>query len=133
MKSKNMKILNYWKPLIIAIVSLYGSITSSDDFNKITFLNIKHIDKLIHFSLYFILSISLLASLHRDTIIKTLNQKVITLIIVISYGLLMEVFQYYFTDNRSAEILDVFANTFGCIVGLAIFPIVKKLNLLKYL
>ena len=128
-----MKILNYWKPLIIAIIILYGSVTSSDDFNKITFLNIKHIDKLIHFSLYFILSISLLASLHRNTIIKTLNQKVITLIIVISYGLLMEVFQYYFTDDRSAEILDIFANTFGCIIGISTFPIVKKFNLLKYL
>ncbi len=128
-----MKILNYWKPLIIAVVILYGSVTSSDDFNKITFLNIKHIDKLIHFSLYFILSISLLTSLHRNTIIKTLNQKTITLIIVISYGLLMEIFQYYFTHDRSAEILDIFANTFGCIIGIATFPIVKKFNLLKYL
>ena len=128
-----MKVLKYWKPIIIAIIILYGSITSSNTLNKITFLKIEHIDKLIHFSLYFILSISLLASLYRNTIIKILNQKVITLIIVISYGLLMEVFQYYFTSDRSAEILDIFANTFGCILGIATFPIVKKLNLLKYL
>ena len=128
-----MKILKYWKPIIIAIIILYGSITSSNNLSKITFLKIEHIDKLIHFTLYFILSISFLTSLHRNTRIKILNQKVITLIVVISYGLLMEVFQYYFTNDRSAEILDIFANTFGCILGIITFPIVKQFNLIKYL
>lgn len=128
-----MKILKYWKPFIIAIIILYGSLTSSNSLNKITVLQIQNMDKIIHFLLYFLLSISLQSSFVRNSLLSRKDQIVITLIFVISYGLLMEVFQYYFTIDRSAEIMDAIANITGCIMGIFIFPLLNKLNLIKIL
>lgn len=128
-----MKIIKYWRPLFIAGIIFYGSLTSSNTLNKVTIFHIHNMDKIIHFLLYFTLSISLQSSLVRNSLLSNKYTVLITIIFVISYGLLMEVFQYYFTSDRSAELLDAVANFFGCIVGIFIFPLLQKMHLTKYL
>ena len=127
-----MKILKFWKPLLLALIIFYGSLTSGSNLNKINIFQINNIDKLIHLSFYFLLSISFQSSLLRNTLFNKKQQILITSILIISYGLMMEVFQFYFTSDRSAELYDALANTFGCILGIFIFPFLKKLNLIKY-
>lgn len=128
-----MKILKFWKPIILALIIFYGSLTSGSNLNKVTIFQINNIDKFIHFSFYFLLSVSFQTSLFRNILINKKEQILITSVIVISYGLIMEVFQFYFTSDRSAEIFDALANTLGCISGILIFPFLQKLNLIKYL
>ena len=128
-----MKLLKYWKPIAIALFIFYGSVTSGNNLNKVPFLQIENFDKLVHLTFYFSLSLLLISSLNRNTQLKKHDVLVINIIFVISYGLMMEVFQKYFTFNRSAEILDAFANTIGCILGVLIFPFLQKFNLTKYL
>lgn len=128
-----MKILKYWKTILIAIIIFYGSLTSSKSLNKVSLFHIQNMDKVIHFLMYFFLSISLQSSIKRNSSLKKESRILITLIFVISYGLLMEVFQFYFTSDRSAEILDVFANITGCLTGILIFPVLFKLKITKYL
>ncbi|MBU8893655.1 MAG: VanZ family protein [Bacteroidales bacterium] len=128
-----MKIINYWKPITIALLILYGSTTSGSDLNKLSIFQIPNIDKLLHFSLYFLLSVSLQSSFLRNELIHRKKQIHITLTMVILYGLLMEVFQYYLTSGRSAEILDIIANSAGCILGVASFRYLKNFNLTKFL
>lgn len=128
-----MQFLNYWKPALLSVIILYGSITSGDNLNKFTIFNIEHMDKIIHFCLYFALSVTLLASMIRKSKLRNLDQKIIVFVWVVSYGLLMEVFQYYFTQTRSAEILDILANTSGCILAILIYPLINKYNLQKLL
>ena len=128
-----MKLLKFWKPITLAIIIFYGSVTSGSNLNIVPIFNIKNFDKVIHFSFYMILSISFLASLYRTSKFKKSDQKLITLILVISYGLIMEVFQYYFTYDRSAEFIDAIANTFGSILGVLLFPYLIKFKLFKFL
>lgn len=128
-----MKILKFWKPLILALIILYGSVTSGSSLNKVNIFQINNIDKFIHLSFYFLLSISFQSSLLQNTLINKKEQIFITLVLIISYGLIMEIFQFYFTDDRSAELFDALANTLGCISGILIFPFLKKNNLIKYL
>ena len=128
-----MKIMKYWKPIVIALVIFYGSVTSGSNLNKVNIFQINNIDKFIHFSFYFLLSVSFRSSLLRNILINKKEQILITSVIVISYGLIMEVFQFYFTSDRSAEIFDALANTLGCILGILIFPFLKKRNLIRYL
>ena len=128
-----MKLTKYWKTIIIALVIFYGSVTSSTNLSKVNFLHIEFMDKIIHFSLYLLLSISFQSSLLRNFNMPKLERIIITFIFVISYGILMEVFQYYFTNDRSAEFLDTLANTIGCIIGVIVMPILIRLNLTKYL
>lgn len=128
-----MKIKNYWKPILIALFIFYGSLSSGDNLNKMTLLNFNNSDKLIHFFFYFSLSITLQFSLLRNTTINRKNIILLTFIVVVSYGLIIEVFQYYFTNNRTADIFDALANTFGCICGILILPSLNKFTISKYL
>lgn len=128
-----MKLLKFWKPIILAIVILYGSVTSGKNLNIVPIFNIKNFDKIIHFAFYFLLSISFLASLYRTSKLKKIDQKLITMILIISYGLIMEVLQYYFTYDRSAELIDAIANTFGIILGVLFFPYLIKSKLSRFL
>jgi VanZ family protein len=128
-----MRILKYWKPILISLFILYASITTGEKFEKVHFINIPNFDKIVHFIFYLLLSISLYTSLNRNTLIKKSDQVIINLVLVISYGLIIEMLQYYLTSNRQAEIFDVIANTLGCISGILIFPVLNKIGLAKYL
>jgi VanZ family protein len=128
-----MRIIKHWKPILISFFILYGSITSGENINKVLFLNIPNFDKITHFIFYLLLSVFLLASIYRNTALKKMKQIIITLFLVITYGIIMEMLQYYLTTYRYAEIFDILANTLGCISGILIFPIFKKLSLIKYL
>ncbi len=127
-----MKLIKHWKPIIISLIILYGSITSGDTFNKVHFLAIPNFDKLVHFIFYFFLSISFYATLYQNTSLNKYELKIIVLLFTISYGLIIEILQYYYT-SRFAELLDMFANIVGCVTGVLIFPVLKKLHLTRYL
>lgn len=128
-----MQILKYWKPAIIAVVILYASITPANNLSKVDLFNIQHIDKIIHLVLYFVLSVTLYASLQRNRYSKNSQNIVLTLFITILYGLLMESFQYLFTTDRSPEIFDALANTIGSVLGISVFPLLRKYKISKYL
>jgi VanZ family protein len=128
-----MKIVLYWKPIIIALVIFYGSVTSSSNLNKFELIHLEHIDKFIHYILYFVLGLTFFASLKKNILISKQELVFLTLVLVISYGVLMEVFQFYFTIDRSADIMDVLANSFGCVSGILVYPLVDKLKLTRYL
>ncbi len=128
-----MRLLNHWKPILISLIILYGSIASEDNFNKVPFLNIPNFDKIVHYILYLLLSITFYASIYKNTTLNKKQQITITFILIVSYGIVMEVLQYYFTSTRNAEMFDVLANTLGCISDIFIFFIVKKSGFVKYL
>ena len=128
-----MNIFKFWKPILLALIIFYGCAASGSNLNKVNIFQINNIDKFIHFSFYFLLSVSFQSSLLRSTLINRKEQIIITLVIVISYGLIMEVYQFYFTSDRSAELFDAIANIIGCILGVLIFPFLRKLDLTKYL
>ncbi|MGM0503832.1 MAG: VanZ family protein [Bacteroidota bacterium] len=121
-----MQPLNYWKPTLVSFIILYGSITSGENFNTVSFFNFPYIDKVMHMILYFVLSLTFLASFIRSGKRTKSDHMIITFVWVVSYGILMEVFQFYFTQTRSAEILDILANTSGCIFALLLYPYLKK-------
>jgi len=128
-----MKLIKHWKTILIALFILYGSITSGENLNKLHLINIPYFDKFTHLIFYFLLSVFFHSSLQKSSIMNKTEQIIITFFLVISYGIIIEVLQYYFTSTRKADIFDVFANSFGCILGLLIFPLFKKLDLVKYL
>lgn len=128
-----MQILNYWKPILISLFILYGSVTSGEKLNKISLFNFPYMDKVMHTFLYFVLTLTILASLIRAGKRTKTDQMVITFVWVVSYGILMEVFQFYFTQTRSAEIFDILANTTGCLMAIMFYPFIKNFRWLKIL
>ncbi|NNL02663.1 MAG: VanZ family protein, partial [Eudoraea sp.] len=100
--------------IIITTLSLY----SFEDFDTQE-IYIPHLDKVVHFIFYFVAAI-LGILLIRERTKGKLNLSrsvVITVLIVIIYGIVIEVIQNIFTLNRSGELYDVLANSLGAFFG----------------
>ena len=74
-------------------------------------------DKLVHFTFYFVFVILW----YRFLSVRNKNTKdnaVKLFVASIIFGLIIEYCQYKFTINRTAEVLDVVANTLGSTIGI---------------
>jgi VanZ family protein len=109
--------LKYNLPSFVwAAVILWLSLTSGSNLPKI---NIPNIDKVVHFTFYFVLTMLMFygwteqnsfSTLHRHRMVKIL-------FIAIVYGIAIEIMQKLFTTTRHFELLDVAANSTGAIIG----------------
>lgn len=90
-------------------------------------IDIPHLDKVVHASLYFVLTLFSVASFSKQSMLKKLSEKPFqsAFIYAVLLGVLVELVQYKFIPHRSGDVLDALANTEGSL--LAIF-IVKKWN-----
>lgn len=79
-------------------------------------------DKVVHFFFYFFFVFLWTKALD----LRERKQQMIVLVIAIIYGIIIEVFQDVFTLTRTADYLDVVANSIGAISGL-VFLRVKKI------
>jgi len=116
-----MRILkSFWKPITWAIVVLFLSTLSGRKVEELPLANIPHMDKVIHFGMYFIFTFLLLLDLSRY-LRKIVSWKQIILfstIAAIAYGGLMEILQEIPSIHRDTDIKDFLANSAG--VGCAV-------------
>lgn len=83
-------------------------------------LDIPNFDKVVHFTFYFVAGI--LGVLFCNATIKGFMKKIPSLVKfllgLIGYGIIIEVLQESLTTYRSAELLDVIANSTGALLGI---------------
>jgi VanZ family protein len=101
--------------ILVALIIMYLSLTSSHTFDKVSFINIPYLDKIVHFGMYFgLMSVIILEN--RKTI-KTLRQLSLIALIPLFYGILMEFLQAALTTTRSGSFYDAVFNLAGIIVS----------------
>jgi hypothetical protein len=126
LKLKSLK--NYIKSIIWGFVILFSGIIPANKISKVGFLEIRHVDKLLHFLLYFIFSLILYFDLRRNT--KTLNNSfsiyLFMFFIPFFWGMIMELIQYYLITNREGSIADIIANISGIFTGILLVLILGK-------
>ena len=100
--------------LLITILSLYSF--EGFDTKKIS---IPHLDKLVHFVFYFIAAIlgSMLIKERTKGQFNLSGTVIISMVVVIIYGIVIEVIQNTFTNYRSGDLYDVLANSLGAFFG----------------
>ena len=85
-------------------------------------LDIPHMDKAVHFLFYFVAVI--LGSLYlREASKKTISLHkalIISFLIAVIYGMILEVFQSALTDYRSGEYEDILANSIGAMAAVLV-------------
>lgn len=120
-KIKNIYIASVWGIIILVLSTISGK-----ELNKLPRIPIPHFDKIVHFGLYFILSL-LLASGFKQMKNEFISKKYIYLssIISILYGLLMELIQKFLCTDRSIDIYDLVANFSGILIGLILYPLIS--------
>jgi VanZ family protein len=91
--------------IVLTLLILFLSLMPS---NQAPQVKIKHLDKVIHFIMYFVLAVSYYVALKDIKSALTL-----TFVLAFFLGFLTEILQYTCTNTRSFDIFDIFANTFG--------------------
>lgn len=105
---------------------MYLSLANSQTFDKISFIKIPNVDKLVHFSMYFgLMSVMILEN--RKTI-KSAGNLFRFGLLPLFYGILMEILQGLLTVSRTASVFDAMANGAGILVSILLWLWIKPLK-----
>lgn len=125
----NMGLLNYWRSILWALLSLIACILPSKSLPQINKIFVPHFDKVVHFTLFFILTLILLYESRLRKANASLSRKTIIWIVVITlvYASILEGVQFFFTASRSGNLADLAANLLGIFVALLVYRFGAKL------
>lgn len=89
-------------------------------------LNIPHLDKAVHFGMFFIMAILLCNELEYQTRFDSRKIYTFTVLFAFLYGGAIEILQQHLF-NRSGDIWDLFADILGAITGCWVYPQLKRI------
>lgn len=120
----------HWKSIVWGIFILMLCSIPGNQINKVKFIDIPHLDKFVHFFLYFVFTLLLISENntqkhHRKV---TVNAILIAAAITLPLGALIEILQKAIIINRSAEIWDMVANIFGFLAATLSYRQVNRIT-----
>ena len=106
--------------LVVAFLCLYPFQSQKES-------AIPHFDKVIHITLFLVLSYFWMRGLSAQKQFKKVQEKavLITVVSAITYGVLIEVLQEVMHLGRSFDLWDIAADTVGVMFGFGIFRVVR--------
>lgn len=127
---KHLKWAMLWALLILVLCGIPGR-----DIPHISFLELLSFDKFVHAGIFFVLIVLTIRGFLLQTTFDKIRKspKVISLLICVSYGGLLELMQSAIFEERSADIYDFIANSFGCLVGLFLYHWTEKKILIRFI
>lgn len=114
MPQKYIKLIT-WVNIVWVLIILILCIMPGKDIPN-THLDIPHLDKVVHFGMFFILSLLLTYRLDLRSILGRKQIYIISLVTAFLYGGCIEILQHYFFD-RSGDFWDLLADVLGGIAG----------------
>ena len=119
----------YWQALVWNSLVIVLSVLPAGSFPETGLIRIAHLDKIVHFSMYAVLTFLIL---RKNPVVFPGTRKIIlwswTFVHVFFTGFFLELFQNYFIIGRVFDIFDVLANTAGSLVALLIFEMFHRVN-----
>jgi len=103
--------------LLVALVSLMP-------INQQITISVRFFDKGVHMFMYFLLSFSWLKSLNKER--NNINYIYKILLLIILYGIIIEVLQEVLTVNRHGDLKDVIANILGTVLAGVLYKQISK-------
>ncbi len=125
-KFVQMKRKLFWRNILWAIIIFVLCSIPGDDLPKTSMIGIPHFDKMVHFGMFFIMGIFLIAELRYQTKFKKAIRVGIALSLIAIYGGFIEYLQQNFFTNRSGDYWDLIADVLGGIFAVIMYPWVKK-------
>lgn len=120
---KHTKWAMLWALLILILCGMPGK-----DIPHISFLELLSFDKFVHASIFFIfILLSIRGFLLQTHFLKLrLNAKPMAFAVCVAYGGLMEIMQATLFVDRSADVYDFIANSFGCLMGWIFYNSIER-------
>src|SRR5436309_1831812 len=125
-----MKWALLWAMLIFILCAIPGH-----DIPHISFLELLEFDKFVHAGMFFVLMLFMARgfSLLENFEMLRNNSKLIAVIICIVYGGSLEIMQGLFFVERSADVYDFIANSFGALMALLFYNWINAKILSKFI
>lgn len=103
----------------------YSSLASFSSDNQNWSITIPNFDKVVHFIFYFGAAFLGFFFLKARLKQNTTNTRMLTisLVFAVIYGMAIEVLQYSFFPNRSGDVYDAIANSFGAITAILVLKL----------
>lgn len=127
---KQLRWAMLWALLILILCGIPGR-----DIPHISFLELLSFDKFVHASIFFVLLVLTMKGFSLQTSVDAFRNspRIFAVFICITYGGLLEVMQGTLFEERSADVYDFIANSFGCLVGLALYNWIEKSGWIRFL
>jgi VanZ family protein len=109
--------------IAVALVIMFLSMANSHSFDKIPTFNIPHFDKIVHFSMYFGLMLTISFENRRN--LTNFKNLATAALVPLLYGIIIEILQATLTTTRSGSVYDALADLAGIIVALMIWFLLK--------
>lgn len=113
-----IKVINYIKLPVWLIIMGFLCFTPGNEINKVH-INIPHFDKIVHFTMFFILAF-LIEGLYWKNLITNRTFK-LYLALALVYGVLIEIIQYKWIYMRSGDWVDWLFDCIGLVVSVWLF------------
>ncbi|WP_372640671.1 VanZ family protein [Ancylomarina sp.] len=110
-----------WAIVIFVLCSVPG-----DSLPHTSMIEIPHFDKMVHFGLFFIMGILLIAELRYQTKLNKISIAILTFLMIAIYGGTIEILQERYFINRSGDFWDLCADVAGGVCAIFMFPFLKK-------
>ena len=119
-----------WALVILILCGIPGKDLPHSDF-----LDLLNFDKLVHAGIFFVLVLLLIHGFRKQVTFPMLQKHagIFVFVFAVAYGGLMEVMQGALFKDRSPDINDFIANSFGCAVGWLLFNFFDRKIFSKYL
>lgn len=89
-------------------------------------VNLPHLDKIVHFGMFFLLSVFIIKSLELYLPMSPFSVYALTIGIAFGYGGVIEILQYH-VFNRSGDLLDLAADVAGGFAANLCYPLIKRI------
>ncbi len=117
----------YYKSIIIFSLIFFASTIPANEVEKVSWLSVPYLDKLIHLGMYFLLTFVMIFDILKAKPNNTFKKNILVSgIIALSIGGSLEIFQMYLTSSRSGEFLDFLFNAAGVVCAILFWGILRK-------
>lgn len=122
-------------PILWALVILILCGIPGRDIPHISFLELLSFDKFVHASIFFVLVLLTVRGSKLQTRFVFLNRvpEFSAVLFGVVYGGAMEIMQGTLFEERSADLFDFIANSFGCLLAWALYPKLELKILSKFI
>ena len=119
---------SYWRGILISLCVIFLSSTSPSDFEKIPVPVFDGFDKIVHFLMYFGLTIACTFDFRHNK--QQTNNKLYFSVYCIGYpfllGGILEIVQWQFIPLRTGSRFDIIANLVGIVIGYLVMKYLIK-------
>lgn len=103
----------------MVLLVLYGTLAPAEDIQALDLPTIEYMDKIVHIIMFLVLGFFIKPSYPQKS-------RGLLCVILVLYGLLIEILQENLPTGRSFELTDLLADFFGVIIGFIIYEVYKS-------